>query len=84
MSHRTQITLEDAQYTRLLAESRASGLGLAELIRRAVDLTYGGADADAFDAALDQSFGTWGPDGPDGEEFVEAIRPARTDRFARW
>ena len=56
----------------------------AELIRRAVDLTYGGTDADAFDAALDQSFGTWGSDGPDGEEFVEAIRPARIDRFARW
>lgn len=84
MSHRTQITLEDAQYARLLAESRASGLGLAALIRRAVDLTYGGADADDFDAALANSFGTWGPDTPDGEEYVEAIRPARADRFARW
>ncbi|KXP00999.1 ribbon-helix-helix protein, CopG family [Tsukamurella pseudospumae] len=84
MSHRTQITLEDAQYERLLAESRSSGLGLAELIRRAVDRTYGGADTDEFEAALDRGFGAWGPDAPDGEEYVEAIRPARKDRFARW
>ncbi|GAA1097335.1 ribbon-helix-helix protein, CopG family [Tsukamurella spumae] len=84
MSHRTQITLEDAQYERLLTESRASGLGLAELIRRAVDRTYGGVDAEEFEAALDRSFGTWGPDTPDGREYVEGIRPAREDRFARW
>ncbi|BDH58692.1 antitoxin [Tsukamurella sp. PLM1] len=84
MSHRTQITLEDAQYERLLTESRMSGLGLAELIRRAVDKTYGAADVEEFEAALDRSFGTWGPDTPDGAEYVDAIRPARTDRFDRW
>lgn len=84
MSHRTQITLEDAQYSRLLAESQASGSSLAELIRRAVDLTYGGADLDEFTHALDQSFGTWGPGAPDGEEFVDAVRPARADRFSGW
>ncbi|KXP13819.1 hypothetical protein [Tsukamurella pseudospumae] len=84
MSHRTQITLEDAQYERLLAESRASGLGLAELVRRAVDRTYGAPDADEFDAALDRSFGSWGAETPDGAEYVESIRPARKDRFTRW
>ncbi len=83
MGHRTQIILEDAQYERLLAESRASGLGLAELIRRAVDLTYAGAGAGEFEAALDRSFGTWGPDTPDGADYVDPIRPARRDRFER-
>jgi hypothetical protein len=37
MSHRTQITLTDEQYERLRAESRETGLGLAEQVRRAVD-----------------------------------------------
>jgi len=84
MSHRTQITLEDAQYERLLAESHASGVGLAELIRRAVDRMYGRADADEFMKALDESFGAWATETLDGEQYVESIRPARTDRFTEW
>lgn len=84
MSHRTQITLEDAQYERLLVESRTSGVGLAELIRRAVDRAYGQADANAFTKALDKSFGAWERGDVDGERFVESIRPARSDRFAEW
>jgi hypothetical protein len=35
MAHHTQITLADEQYERLGEESRRSGLGLAELVRRA-------------------------------------------------
>ncbi len=84
MSHRTQITLEDAQYARLLAESRASGLGLAELVRRAVDRVYGGTDADEFLRALDESFGAWDGDEVDGAAYVESARPARADRLAEW
>ena len=89
MSHRTQITLEDGQYDRLLAESRASGVGLAELIRRAVDRMYGRVDADDFVRALDASFGAWGDESPDvedrgGEEYVDSIRTARADRFPEW
>lgn len=84
MSHRTQITLEDAQYERLLTESRASGIGLAELIRRAVDRAYGRADADEFAKGLAESFGSWTRDGLDGEKYVEVTRPARPDRFAEW
>ncbi len=83
MSHRTQITLEDRQYERLRAESCQSGLGLAELIRRAVDQVYGGAGREAFANALNESFGAWDAGGPDGEQFVESIRPARSDRFAQ-
>ncbi len=40
MSHRTQITLTDKQYARLRAESEQTGLGLSELVRRAVDTSY--------------------------------------------
>ncbi|WP_116271413.1 ribbon-helix-helix protein, CopG family [Pseudofrankia sp. BMG5.37] len=46
MTHRTQITLADDQYARLRAESRRSGLGLAKLVRRAIDHTYGTARPD--------------------------------------
>lgn len=59
-------------------------VGLAELIRRAVDRTYGQADADAFARALEESFGAWGQDDLDGERFVDSIRGARSDRFAEW
>jgi len=53
----TQITLADEQYERLRAESRRSGLGLAELVRRAADLTYGSARPEETVRALDATFG---------------------------
>ena len=84
MSHRTQITLEDAQYERLLAEARQTGLGLAELVRRAVDNTYGRSSADEFRKAVDQAFGSWSARDTDGEAYVEQIRTARADRFSEW
>ena len=84
MSHRTQITLEDAQYERLLAEARQTGLGLAELVRRAVDNTYGRSSADEFRKAVDQAFGSWSGRDTDGEAYVEQIRTARADRFSEW
>ncbi len=40
MSRRTQITLTDRQHAFLLGESARSGLSMAELVRRAVDLTF--------------------------------------------
>ena len=84
MSHRTQITLEDAQYERLQAEARATGLGLAELVRRAVDKTYGRSGADEFRDAVDQAFGAWSGRDADGEGYVEQIRTGRADRFGEW
>ena len=56
MTHRTQITLEDEQYARLVAESEQSGLSLAELIRRAVDRAYGDRSTAERLQALDVSF----------------------------
>jgi predicted DNA-binding protein len=59
MSDRTQITLADEQYERLRAESRRSGVGLAELVRRAVDRMYGSIRPEETVHALDASFGSW-------------------------
>lgn len=84
MSHRTQITLEDEQYERLRRESRETGLGLAELVRRALDQVYASSSASEFERRLDLSFGAWADraDIVDGEAYVESLRSARSDRFA--
>lgn len=81
MSHRTQITLEDGQYERLQAESRRTGLGLAELIRRAVDARYGTMSVTERRRALDVSFGQWQL-GVDGEQYVESLRRGLGERLA--
>lgn len=74
MSHRTQLTLEDEQYERLLGLAAASGLSLAELVRRAVDRVYGPGATDARLRALDISFGGWTAVEVDGEAYVEQRR----------
>lgn len=56
MTHWTQIRLEDEQYARLVAESEQSGLSLAELIRRAIDRTYGDGSTAERLQALEASF----------------------------
>ncbi len=82
MSHRTQITLTDRQYARLREESRRSGLGLAELVRRAVDRSYGtGSDAERS-GALDASFASWADRDFDGASYVEELRRGRSQRLA--
>ncbi len=85
MSHRTQITLEDDQYARLQRESRETGLGLAELVRRALDQVYGASSTEQFERSLARSFGAWsereGSGDLDGAEFVEELRQGRSDRF---
>jgi hypothetical protein len=79
MSHRTQITLTDEQYERLRAESRETGLGLAELVRRAVDRSYGAVDRSALRTALGDSFGSWS--GDDGAGYVDALRRGMEHRL---
>jgi Ribbon-helix-helix domain len=82
MSHRTQITLADDQYARLRAESQRTGLGLAELVRRAVDRTYAAArPADAI-SALDASFGSWTWRDGDGASYVDDLRRGMAARLA--
>jgi Ribbon-helix-helix protein, copG family len=82
MSHRTQVTLTDAQYARLLEESRRSGLTLAELVRRALDRNYHPARAADLLPALDESFGSWPDRDFDGASYVEDLRPGMAHRLA--
>ncbi len=82
MSHRTQITLTDAQYERLRSESARSGLGLAELIRRAVERSYGTADHAELLAVLDASFGAWKDRADDGATYVDDLRRGMSRRLA--
>lgn len=82
MAHRTHITLADEQYERLRAESRRSGLGLAELVRRAVDHMYGSTLPDDAVCALAASFGCWTDLSDDGTIFVEGLRRGMARRLA--
>lgn len=82
MSHRTQITLTDAQYERLRRESARSGVGLAELVRRAIERSYGTADRHELQEALDGSFGVWAGQEQDGAAFVEDLRRGMSRRLA--
>jgi len=83
MSHRTQITLSDAQYARLKQESARTGVGLAELVRRALVAAYSGsASPQATKAALEESFGAWGDRELDGAGYVEALRRGMAKRLA--
>lgn len=82
MSHRTQITLTDEQYERLQNEAERSGLGLAELVRRAVDRSYGAADRDDLLEALNDSFGCWAESDDDGPAFVTRLRRGMARRLA--
>ena len=81
MSHRTQITLTDGQYDRLLAESKRTGLGLAQLVRQAIVTTYG-PDPNHVARALAESFGGWADRDFDGEEYVERMRRGMAQRLA--
>lgn len=83
MSHRTQITLTDAQYQRLRRESERTGVGLAALVRRALDRAYEPVDADELLRALDESFGTWSERPDDGAAYVDRLRPGMSERLTR-
>lgn len=82
MSHRTQITLTDEQYDCLRRESTQSGLGLAELVRRAIEHTYGSASGDDLARALEESFGSWTERDFDGAGYVEDLRRGMARRLA--
>lgn len=82
--HRTQILLEDEQYERLREQSQASGTGIGELVRRAVDQVYGSISTRERLSALDASFGVAEDDdfdGLDGARFVERQRPGLGERL---
>jgi hypothetical protein len=58
VSRRTQVTLSDRQHAFLLGESDRTGLSLAELVRRAVDLAYRPGVRPSV-AGVEVSFGVW-------------------------
>ena len=74
MSHRAQVTLTDEQYARLCDEARRSGLSFAELVRRAIDRSYGEAPSGDLKEALAESFGAWKDRDFDGEQYVDCLR----------
>jgi predicted CopG family antitoxin len=82
MAHRTQITLSDAQYARLKEESQRSGASLSELIRRALEQTYGLPRLEDSRPALDDSFGAWSNRDFDGAKYVEGLRRGMARRLA--
>jgi len=83
MSHRTQVTLTDEQYERLLDESARSGLAIAELVRRALDESYGPKSGNELIEVLHESFGAWADRDFDGEEYVERLRRGMARRIER-
>lgn len=82
MSHRTQITLTDAQYEQLRRESKRTGVGLAELVRRAIDRAYGSMNRDALVQGLEDSFGSWTDRDDDGCTYVDRLRRGMARRLA--
>jgi predicted DNA-binding protein len=85
MARRTQITLTDDQYERLRGRSEATGSSLAELIRRAVDDTYGDAEPTVEESIeiLERTSGAWKDRDFTGAEYVERIRPGLGQRLAK-
>ncbi|MEX2229693.1 MAG: ribbon-helix-helix protein, CopG family [Dehalococcoidia bacterium] len=83
MSHRTQITLTEAQYERLRGESQRSGRSIAAIVRRAIDEQLGGGrDTGATLADLDASFGTWADRDENGAAYVDRMRRGLARRLA--
>lgn len=82
MSHRTQITLTDEQYERLRDQAQRTGLGLAELVRRAVERSYGSVPPADRLRALDDSFGAWTDRDFDGASYVDTLRRGMARRLA--
>ncbi len=74
MSRRTQITLTDGQYARLKQESEHTGLGLAELVRRALTTAYGSPGREEIEEALSVSFGRRQDRELDGAAYVDTLR----------
>ncbi len=79
--HRTQITLTDDQYARLLDESARTGRSLAALIRRLLDERYGLlSDADRL-RSLESAFGAWAGREETSQDYVERVRSGTARRL---
>lgn len=63
-------------------ESERTGVGLAELIRHAVDRSYGTTHHATLVEALDDSFGSWTDRDYDGAGYVDGLRRGTARRLA--
>jgi len=76
--------LSDHQYRVLQGESERTGMSLAELVRRALDRSYGEIPLAERLAALDRSFGSWREaPGEDRSAYLRELRPGLDERLAR-
>ncbi len=78
------IPATDEQYARVRAESEQTGVGVAELVRRAVDTSYRTVGRDERLAAIEAGFGAWIDEAhdEDGAAYVARIRPGMAKRLA--
>ena len=86
MAHRLQSTLTDHQYRRLSQRSRASGVSIAELIRRRIDEPREQYTLEEKLQAVRDTAGLWAnePDADEtGAEFVDRIRIGFDERMRR-
>jgi hypothetical protein len=81
MSHRTQIILTDEQYERLQREASATGVGIGELVRRAIDLSFGLRSVEERVAILHSTAGAWKDREGTSEDYVELLRPGLGHRL---
>lgn len=71
---RTQIYLGPDELALLDAAAARTGASRSELIRRAVQRTFGASDTAAKLAALEASAGSWKRRGRSGDAYVDAMR----------
>lgn len=81
--NRTQVYLDDEDLELLDQATKETGATRSELIRRAIQRSYGRGQSDPLRVMLETA-GTWSSGGS-GEEFVEGIRNAGLgERLARF
>jgi Arc/MetJ-type ribon-helix-helix transcriptional regulator len=80
---RTQITLTDQELELLDRAANATGASRSELIRRAIQSTYGSRSKAERTAALKRSAGAWQGRDFTGDEYVDAIRGNLDDRLSK-
>lgn len=80
---RTQVYLGDEELALLERAAQASGASRSELIRRAIQRTFGASGREDRLRALEASAGSWGGRGPMGAEYVNEVRGDLGERLRR-
>jgi hypothetical protein len=74
MSHRFQVVLSDEQYAFLDREADRSSVSMAELVRRAIDTTYGLADDDRVVFSISHTLGRRSGRGFDSRRYASPFQ----------